>query len=312
MIHEDGLQAQEEQGVEQDQSENQKEENLNVKTIGETEKNSLSDLLSVIQTSGLKATGLILHKTQSDRIVTLKGNMPADEFLELHWVQQHLKENISTMVGHCRMPTKGDPSKNENNHPFSVGNTVIVHQGVLWNDEDLVKKYDFKSPGETDSWVIAEMIEMYRNKGMTMVNAIAQAHSELKGSWAVVAMDRLDPDSLYLFCHFKEFKVIYLPEKDQFIFSTEAKELDKSLLVGESHFGFFNEVSIPRMAELKLGDEDCLVLGKTVELWTLSAPETYNYGRKWDWDNNNEGKKKGRHSKNKKQLLLPEKAAIVV
>ena len=62
------------------------------------------------------------------------------------------------------------------------------------------------------------MIEMYRNKGMTMVNAIAQAHSELKGSWAVVAMDRLDPDSLYLICHFKEFKVIYLPEKDQFIF----------------------------------------------------------------------------------------------
>lgn len=223
-----------------------------------------------------------------NQLTTLKSDVNAEELLKLEGVKDKFDEELDTIVGHCRFPTKGDPEHNENNHPFEYKNTIIVHQGIIWNDAELKEQYGFVPEGDTDSWIIVHLIEYYREQGFSMIQAIAKTHEELKGSWAVVAIDKLNPNNLYIFCHNKEVKVCYLPDDDLFFFSTDAKKLDAELIESVEHFGIFKEVIVPRIAELNLADEDCLCLGDEVELYELPEPET----KKWNWN-----KDKGRTNK---------------
>lgn len=235
-------------------------------------------LLRSIETAGLQATGLIMvPSSNEDKVKTMKGNLPASTFLELETVQEGINQDLQAIVGHCRFPTGGDPKFNENNHPFTFGNTTIVHQGILSNHDELRKKYNLVSEGDTDSWVIVQLIEHYRNEGKSTIDAIAQVHSELKGSWGVILVDRLEPEKLYIFCHTKEFKVLYFPEEEVFMFSTDDKKLNVLSLDLGTHYGLFEEMRELRVSELKLKDEDCLVLGTEIELWKLPEPELTYY-----------------------------------
>jgi glutamine phosphoribosylpyrophosphate amidotransferase len=302
--------------------------------ISENWKDKFVKLICDIENCGFRATGLTLVELNG-KIETTKHNTNATEFFKRENVKTLLEKDFQTMIGHCRFPTKGDVNFQVNNHPFAYGNTVIVHQGILNNDEELKKKYDFKPEGETDSWIIVHLIEKYRSEGKSMLDAIAQAHSELKGSWGVALVDVLEPEKVYLFCHEKSFKVIYFPEEEMFMFSTEANKLDKYTLDLQTHFDYFDEMRELRTAECTVKDEECLVLGgeNEVEKWTLPEPvnwwggkgkykfgDGYGYSSKKDeeyWENwhkkDEHGGKKGRHAMHgNKVLALPEKVSVKI
>ncbi len=247
--------------------------------------NKFVGLMKDIQISGYQATGLTLVK-DSGKISTIKYNTNAEKFLEMEEVKNSLNQNLQTVIGHCRFPTKGDVKFEENNHPFTYRNTVIVHQGVLSNDEELKKKYKFTPKGQTDSWIIVHLIEYYRQQGKSVIDAIAAAHGELQGSWAVALVNIEEPDKVYLFCNIKDFKVNYYPEEEIFVFSTEWHKLDKLNIEVTSHFDFLEEIKNYRVAEMKVRTNQCLVIGgeKDLELWTLPEPEieTWFGGKKKD------------------------------
>jgi len=250
------------------------------KIINEEWKLNFVKLMCDIETCGFRATGLTLVD-KSGKIDTLKHDTNATKFFEMQEIQSALMSDFQTMIGHCRFPTKGDAKFPVNNHPFTFGNTTIVHQGVLSNDEELKKKYNFTPEGETDSWIIVHLIEMHRGAGKSVIDAIALAHEELKGSWGVALVDHLEPEKLYLFCHDKSFKINYYPEEELFMFSTENFKLDKFNTEITNHFGHLEEIRKLRVAELKMKDEECVVIGgeKEVEVWTLPEPEKW-WGKK--------------------------------
>ncbi len=237
--------------------------------------------MAEIEVCGYRATGMMLVK-DDEKLYTIKDKVCASEFLKIPNVKTTLEDDFRSMIGHCRFPTKGDVNFPENNHPFVLGNTAIVHQGVLSNDEEIKKKYQFKPEGQTDSWIIVHLIEYWRNKGKSVVDAIAQAHEELKGSWAVALVDLLETDKIYLFCHYKSFKVNYYPEEEIFFFSTEDKKLDKYNLEIKEHFQYFQELITLRTSEVMVKTEDLLVLGgkEDVSMWRLPEPENEWLGHK--------------------------------
>ncbi|HWY36253.1 MAG TPA: class II glutamine amidotransferase [Nitrosopumilaceae archaeon] len=253
-------------------------------------KDKFSNLMMDIETSGYRATGLILVK-YNDSIQTLKQETNATNFLEIENVKVALNQNLKSIVGHCRFPTKGDAKFNKNNHPFSYGNTIIVHQGILWNDEQLKKKYEFKPEGETDSWIIVHLIEKYRKEGKTVLEAINELHQELEGNWAVTLVDKLEPEKLYLFCRKKEFKVNYFPDDEIFFFSTEDRKLDKYNVQVYNYFDYFQELKSVKVAELMVKDNQCLILGgeKVVEFYNIAEPIKSN-----DWFGGKKKKEYGR------------------
>ncbi len=101
-------------------------------------------------------------------------------------------------IGHTRWATHGKPSEN-NAHPHQAGPVVVVHNGIIENYLALKEKLEgqghcFRS--ETDTEVIAHLIEQEMKGGAGFEQAVRLALRELKGAYALGIVSGSDPDTL--------------------------------------------------------------------------------------------------------------------
>lgn len=95
-------------------------------------------------------------------------------------------------IGHTRWATHGKVTDvNAHPHPSNSGKIAIVHNGIIENFEELKKQleddgYSFKS--ETDSEVIANLLQKNYDSTNDVKETILKTVSELKGHYAFVAM----------------------------------------------------------------------------------------------------------------------------
>ncbi len=102
----------------------------------------------------------------------------------------NLKGNIG--IGHTRWATHGKPSK-KNAHPHCdcFNKICLVHNGIIENYKELKqwlveKGHKFKS--ETDTEIIAHLIEELLKNGLNPKKAFLEALKLLKGAYAIVAV----------------------------------------------------------------------------------------------------------------------------
>lgn len=101
-------------------------------------------------------------------------------------------------IGHTRWATHGKPSQ-QNAHPHRAGSFVVVHNGIIENYLQLKQMlvnagHTFKS--ETDSEIIAHLIENhYKNCG-DFEQAVRLALQELRGAFAIAVVCDQYPDLL--------------------------------------------------------------------------------------------------------------------
>ena len=103
-------------------------------------------------------------------------------------------------LGHTRWATHGRPT-DENAHPHTdgSGDLVVVHNGIIENYLPIKERLQaeghvFKS--ETDSEVIAHLIERHLKDAPRLDEAVRRALRELRGSYAIVVLHRRMPDRL--------------------------------------------------------------------------------------------------------------------
>ena len=103
-------------------------------------------------------------------------------------------------LGHTRWATHGRPT-DENAHPHTdgSGDLVVVHNGIIENYLPIKERLQaeghvFKS--ETDTEVIAHLIERHLKDTPRLDEAIRRALRELRGSYAIVVLHRRMPDRL--------------------------------------------------------------------------------------------------------------------
>ena len=104
-------------------------------------------------------------------------------------------------IGHTRWATHGRPSE-ENAHPHHCGKVAVVHNGIIENYLELkrhLEKQGRRFSSETDSEVIAQMIDQLLLQGLSPEKAIQNAMTRLKGSFAVVFIIENKPDSIFAF-----------------------------------------------------------------------------------------------------------------
>jgi glucosamine--fructose-6-phosphate aminotransferase (isomerizing) len=101
-------------------------------------------------------------------------------------------------IGHTRWATHGKPTE-VNAHPHQAGPVVLVHNGIIENYLELKQelrdqKHNFKS--ETDTEVIAHLIEHKMIRGLCFEDAARASLQELKGAYAVCLVSETEPGML--------------------------------------------------------------------------------------------------------------------
>ena len=104
-------------------------------------------------------------------------------------------------IAHTRWATHGEPSVvNAHPHLSESGNLALVHNGIIENfsvlrDQLKAKGYTFKSA--TDTEVLVQLIEYYENKHeCDVISAVRYALNKVIGAYAIVLIDRRQPDTL--------------------------------------------------------------------------------------------------------------------
>ena len=103
-------------------------------------------------------------------------------------------------IGHTRWATHGRPTE-ENAHPHRdcSGRIVVVHNGIIENYltlKDMLRErgHDFKT--ETDTEIVAHLIEEYQRDGLSFEEAVRQSVQQLKGIFALSIISADEPDKI--------------------------------------------------------------------------------------------------------------------
>lgn len=103
-----------------------------------------------------------------------------------------------TGIAHTRWATHGEPSE-ANAHPHMSGDIAVVHNGIIENHEELrelLKSRGYVFQSQTDTEVIAHLVEWELRTSETLVEAFQKTAQQLEGAYGTVALDRKDPSRI--------------------------------------------------------------------------------------------------------------------
>ncbi|MDO4430102.1 MAG: glutamine--fructose-6-phosphate transaminase (isomerizing) [Lonepinella koalarum] len=103
-----------------------------------------------------------------------------------------------TGIAHTRWATHGEPSE-ANAHPHCSGNIAVVHNGIIENYEMLreqLQQRGFVFQSQTDTEVIAHLVEWEYRTAETLLQAVQRAIVQLRGAYGTVIMNTAEPEHL--------------------------------------------------------------------------------------------------------------------
>ncbi|MCZ4223776.1 glutamine--fructose-6-phosphate transaminase (isomerizing) [Pedobacter rhodius] len=152
--------------------------------------------LKRLEYRGYDSAGIAIMNDNGQSIYKKVGKVAAlEEFAE------NRDKTGTIAMGHTRWATHGVPS-DRNSHPHTSNNDKlsIIHNGIIENYATLKEElsgrgHEFKS--DTDTEVLIHLIEEIQNiEQLDLLEAVRLALKEVTGAYAIVIMDRENPDRL--------------------------------------------------------------------------------------------------------------------
>ncbi len=151
--------------------------------------------LKRLEYRGYDSAGIGVIYNNEGRIYKSKGKV---SLLEKIVEEEQAYSNIG--IGHTRWATHGIPSV-ENAHPHSNKEKTLflIHNGIVENYSTLktelkLKGYEFVS--ETDTEVLAHLIDDYLKKGNSIFQAVRYALNEVEGTYGIAVLYTKEPDKI--------------------------------------------------------------------------------------------------------------------
>ncbi|MBE6961457.1 MAG: glutamine--fructose-6-phosphate transaminase (isomerizing) [Ruminococcaceae bacterium] len=103
-------------------------------------------------------------------------------------------------IGHTRWATHGEPNDiNAHPHVSEGGNIALVHNGIIENYmelKDYLMSKGVKFTSETDSEVVAQLLEFHYNECHDILEAVGRVLRRIEGSYALGIISSDMPDAL--------------------------------------------------------------------------------------------------------------------
>jgi glucosamine--fructose-6-phosphate aminotransferase (isomerizing) len=151
--------------------------------------------LKKLEYRGYDSAGIAVVDGQGVEVVRAEGKLSN---LEAKLKEKPLKGTFG--MGHTRWATHGKPNEN-NAHPHRdcTGKVVVIHNGIIENFLPLKQRlqksgHQFKT--ETDTEVVAHLIEEHLKGGASFVDAVKKTLKELEGHYALVMIDGNEPGTI--------------------------------------------------------------------------------------------------------------------
>jgi glucosamine--fructose-6-phosphate aminotransferase (isomerizing) len=149
--------------------------------------------LKLLEYRGYDSAGVASYSGSSYKIVKAQGKITNIE-KTLH--QSPLAGTVG--IGHTRWATHGKPN-DVNAHPHRAGKTVLVHNGIIENYEEIrneLRDKGYKIISETDSELFGHLVEDQMKSGTEFVEAVRLSFLRLRGSCTIVTVHDDHPNVL--------------------------------------------------------------------------------------------------------------------
>jgi len=155
--------------------------------------NVLLNGLKALEYRGYDSAGIAYRTCNRIELVKASGKISN--------LEKKIKGNINSNIGigHTRWATHGKPNET-NSHPHRIGKFTIVHNGIIENYESLKKilmKSGYKFKTETDSEVIAGLLDKLYSEKNDILKVIVELKKLLIGSYALGIICDDIPDKIY-------------------------------------------------------------------------------------------------------------------
>src|SRR5215831_10046900 len=147
--------------------------------------------LKALEYRGYDSAGIALLTERGLERVRTKGKVR-----DLETLQAAQPISGFTGIAHTRWATHGAPNT-INAHPIASRDTVaVVHNGIIENHETLRAElsglgYEFAT--QTDTEVIAHLVEHYQNDGADLLEAVRRTIARLRGAYAIAVLSKREP-----------------------------------------------------------------------------------------------------------------------
>lgn len=149
--------------------------------------------LKTLEYRGYDSAGIAVFNDTLNEVIVAKCEGRVERLDEK---SKDIKGN--TGIGHTRWATHGGVS-DSNSHPHKFGNVTLVHNGIIENYASIKNQLGIagKLKSQTDSEVVAALIDNYYHIGSDPREAIIKAVKEIKGTFALGIMFDDIPDVIY-------------------------------------------------------------------------------------------------------------------
>lgn len=173
---------------------------------------------------GNAATGLAVTRANGD-VSIIKDSQPASQFAQTSAYQDLLDSadsQTTLLLGHTRLPTKGDPACNGNNHPLQAGPVVGVHNGHISNDDYLFNYFQYQRQAEVDSEIIFQILgslspTIFNGNYLSAARDVIQF---LDGQFTFIAWDARSPQRILVLKHQNPLCLHFHAQWNALIFSS--------------------------------------------------------------------------------------------
>jgi predicted glutamine amidotransferase len=198
----------------------------------DTAQTLLTRLFQFSETRGKEAAGLAM--ASDDKIMLIREALSASKMVALPSFREEVRSFLQnsegdapiSAIGHARLATNGWQDKISNNQPVSRDGIVLIHNGIVVNDQELWRTLGLTPETELDSEIIAACIASAMVGGSSPDAGAAEFFSRIEGN-ASIAFVTTQDNILYLATN--NASIYYSHSEDILVFASERLILEQTL-----------------------------------------------------------------------------------